>query len=113
MITAKEFFGGGDFLNASAGTGTHYLKTGLGRVQSWGGGNGLSLRLPDARGLTLGGPVFLIFNVGVTDLLTIRDVDGGFLRGVGDTDNACSVYLFDNSTAAGDWETDLHIYSNA
>ena len=112
MISAHTFFGGGTFVDASAGTGTRYLQIGLGRVQSWGGGSGLSLRLPDARELNLGGPVFLIFNVG-SNALTIRDFDGGSVRAVSATTGAGQIFLFGNSTAAGDWIGIPHTYSVA
>ncbi|MCR9254702.1 MAG: hypothetical protein NXI16_01230 [Alphaproteobacteria bacterium] len=72
------------------------------RVQSITPTADLTVNLPDATTLNEGGPSFVIAHKGIGNTITVRDNGGGLIAAL-TTGEILTLFLRDNSTAAGGW----------
>ncbi len=110
MITKEIFFGGATERSISADV---QLTAGSLRCQFIDASAGtFSIILPDATQLKAGGPIFYIFNVDGVDSFDIEDNDNNVIETIVAGDVAI-LYLFDNSTTAGNWGIRTSTFSSA
>jgi len=63
-----------------------------------------AVRLPDARLLKVGGPIFVIWNEPSSSGFTLQTATSAFIATFNVANTLCTVYLLDNTTEAGTWK---------
>lgn len=106
-ISQAGFYGGAIYVS---GTGPFNVAKGL-TVFRIDASAETAVFLPDARLFKPGGAIFYIWADGLGNL-NLADNDSGFLLFI-PVNNIATVYLTDNSTAAGTWETSLRLKNSA
>jgi hypothetical protein len=99
MITQADFYGGSEY---STPSGDRTLKATSKRVQVVNPSVSVSVILPDARTLSLGGPSFYVLHTAAAGTVTVKDGSGSGLI-VLDPGYGCVVALSRGDDAAGDW----------
>jgi len=98
MPVSEEVFYGGAIFQSISSDFTVYISKRVWNISST---VGLSVLLPDARTLKVGGPCFYIINIG-SNLFTIEDNTGSSLNVAG-ANVAYIIALHENTTQAGTW----------
>ena len=110
MITKETFFGGASERAISSDL---ELTSGSLRLQHVDvSAGGLSVILPNATQMQTGAPIFFIFNVDAVLSFDIEDNDNNVLATVA-SDEVATIYLFNNSTAAGVWGIRITAFESA
>ena len=107
MVTQAEFYGGSDEISITDTPGGYQLAFESPRVivisaVTGGGGVGY-LKLPDARTVRLGAPIFYFLNPISAKDLRIEDAAGNEFGTAIQTGDGSIFLLLDNTTEAGEW----------